>query len=143
MLLCDADVLLGAFAASHPAREALSAWVAARLLGPEPFGVSELVLSSVVRIATNRRAFPVPATPKEALDYCATLRSAPATVILTPGPRHWEIFADHVHTVHATANLVPDAHLAALAIENGAMFVTLDRGFARFPGLRVMDPLAA
>lgn len=59
-----------------------------------------------------------------------------------PRRRHWEIFADLVRETQARANVVPDAYLAALAIENGATFVTRDRGFARFPGLRLIDPLA-
>ncbi|WP_375499837.1 type II toxin-antitoxin system VapC family toxin [uncultured Jatrophihabitans sp.] len=143
MLLCDVNVLLGAHRVDHPAHDTLSAWVTARLSDAEPFGISELVLSSVVRIATNRRAFPAPATPEEALDFCAALLAGRSSVVVAPGRRHWEIFDRLVRTVHATANLIPDAYYAALAIENGATFVTLDRGFARFPGLRLMDPLAA
>jgi len=71
------------------------------------------------------------------------VRTAPASRVVAPGARHWEIFAGLVRAAHATANLVPDAYLAALAIENGATFVTRDRGFARFPGLRTLDPLVA
>ncbi len=71
------------------------------------------------------------------------MRESPSTRIIAPGTRHWEIFADLVRSSHATANLVPDAYLAALAIENGATFVTRNRGFARFPGLRLTDPLTS
>jgi toxin-antitoxin system PIN domain toxin len=139
MLIADVTVLLGAFAVADTAYPELSGWVARHLSGHEAFGVSELVLSAVIRISTNRRAYPTPATPEEALDFCQSVRAAPAAHIVAPGARHWEIF---VRTTHATANLVPDAYLAALAIENGATFVSRDAGLRRFPGLRLLDPLA-
>ncbi|MEN8376929.1 MAG: PIN domain-containing protein, partial [Gemmatimonadota bacterium] len=58
-----------------------------------------------------------------------------------PGPRHWSIFRDLCEAVDARGNLVPDAYLAALAIENGAEWITTDRDFTRFPGLRMRHPL--
>lgn len=62
--------------------------------------------------------------------------------MIAAGPRHWELFADLVLLTRARANVVPDAYLAALAIEHGATLVTRDRAFARFPGLRTLDPPA-
>lgn len=62
--------------------------------------------------------------------------------VVAPGKRHWNIFAELVRTGQARANPVPDAYLAAPAIENGATFVTRDHLFARFPGLRMLDPIA-
>ena len=143
MVIADVNILLSAYREDDPTQPQMYRWLTSRLHGPEVFGLSELVLSALVRISTNRKVFIGPATPEEALDFCAALRSGPAVTIVAPGRRHWEIFADLVRTTHATANLVPDAYLAALALENGATFVTRDRGFARFPGLRTMDPLAA
>ncbi len=143
MLIADVNVFVSAHRAAaveHPrARE----WLAAHLNGREVFGVSELVLSAFVRIVTNHRAFPDSTEPSIAIEFCQSMRSAPATTIVGPGPRHWAIFADLVQVTQARANVVPDAYLAALAIENGATLVTRDRGFARFPGLRMLDPLAA
>jgi predicted nucleic acid-binding protein len=63
-------------------------------------------------------------------------------VLIAPGPRHWEIFERLCVTAGAKGNLVPDAHLAALAIESGSELVTTDRDFSRFPGLRWRHPLA-
>ena len=142
MLLADVNVLLGAHRKDDPAHGLLNSWLEERLDGSEPFGVSELVLSAVVRVATNHGAFPHPATPQVVLTFCEQVRSSPASRIIAPGPRHWDIFAELVRTTRARANVVPDAYLAALAIENRARFVTRDRGFARFPGLRILDPLA-
>ncbi|MFI5265845.1 MAG: PIN domain-containing protein, partial [Chloroflexota bacterium] len=60
---------------------------------------------------------------------------------LAPGPRHWDIFTSLCTRAGATGNLVPDAYLAALAIESGSEWITTDRGFARYPGLRWRHPL--
>lgn len=142
MLIADANVLLTAFAVADPAQPRVRAWLTERLTAAEPFGVSDLVLSAVVRISTNHRVYPTPATPGRALEFCDAVRDAPASVRITPGERHWGIFAGLVRGAHATANLVPDAYLAAIAIENGATLATRDRGFARFAGLPLLDPLA-
>jgi predicted nucleic acid-binding protein len=64
-------------------------------------------------------------------------------VIVAPGPRHWGIFANLCAAVGAKGNLVPDAYLAALALESGSEWVTTDHDFSRFPGLRWRHPLAA
>jgi uncharacterized protein len=143
MLIPDVDIFVTAHREADPGHDAMQAWLEQRLAGPEAVGVSELVLSAVVRLVTNGRLFECATPPAIALNYCEDLRSAPAARIVAPGQRHWAIFADLVRDTHATANIVPDAYLAALALENGATFVTRDRGFARFPGLRLLDPLAA
>ena len=70
------------------------------------------------------------------------LRAAPTSVVLPPGPRHWSIFTDLCEAVGAKGNLVPDAYLAALAIESGSEWITTDHDFSRFPGLRWRHPLA-
>jgi uncharacterized protein len=142
MLIPDVNVFVSAHRTAGPGHGPVLAWLESALNGGESVGVSELVLSAVVRIVTNRRAFATPTPPELAVEFCAAMRNAPAARIVAPGWQHWDIFADLVRTTHATANLVPDAYLAALALENGATFVTRDRGFARFPGLRVLDPLA-
>ena len=74
------------------------------------------------------------------MDFCQIVLAAPAAVPLRPAARHWAIFVDLCTAVRARGNLVPDAYLAALAIEHGASWVTLDQGFARFPGLRMQRP---
>jgi uncharacterized protein len=143
VLIADVNVLLGAHRADACDHAVLNAWLTDKLSSAEAFGVSELVLSAFVRIATNHRVFGPPATTDEALQFCEVVRTAPASVVVAPGSRHWSIFAALCRQTQARANVVPDAYLAALAIENGATFVTSDRGFARFPGLRFIDPLAA
>ncbi|WP_255450447.1 type II toxin-antitoxin system VapC family toxin [Skermania sp. ID1734] len=115
-------------------------WLVEALRGVEPVGVSELVLAGVVRILTNHRIFERPSSTQEALDYCAAIRAAPSAVPLQPGPRHWALFAELCAETAAKGNIVPDAYHAALAIENGATWITNDRGFARFPKLMWRKP---
>lgn len=105
-------------------------------------GLSELVLSGFLRIATNPRVFSPPAPIERALAFADVLRAHTSTVVLAPGERHWDIFRQLCVDAGARGNLVPDAYLAALAIESGSEWITTDRDFARFPGLRWRHPLA-
>lgn len=142
MLLADVNVFVYAHRPESPRSAEHRSWLESVLVGPEPFGVSEQVLSSFVRVVTNRRVYVEPTPTAVALDFCAAVLAAPAVVPVRPGPRHWSIFEQLCRTVDARGNLVPDAYLAALAVEHGATWVTSDRGFARFPGLRWQLPLA-
>lgn len=141
MRLADVNIYLYARRRESDRHEEYHSWLEARLSGAEPFGVSELVLSSFLRIVTNHRIYLEPTPPVAAIEFCETVLSAPAAVSLRPGPRHWPIFADLCRRGGARGNLVPDAYLAALAIEHGATLVTVDSGFARYPGLSVEHPL--
>lgn len=73
---------------------------------------------------------------EQALAHIDQLRRNPSVIAISPGPRHWEIFADLCREVAARGSLVADAAHAAVAIEHGATWVTFDRDFGRFPGLR-------
>lgn len=141
MLLLDVNVCVYAIREDSPDHLPYRTWVANALTGDEPIGISELVLSGVIRIITNHRIFRQPSTIREALDSCGALRSGPAAIPLRPDRRHWEIFESLCVQIGAKGNAVPDAYHAALAIESGATLVTTDRGFARVPGLRWRHPL--
>ncbi len=142
MLLLDVNVCVYATRKdSTPDHPRYRTWLEGVLVGDEPVGISELVLSGIVRLLTNHRIFRQPSSTAQAFDACRALRSAPAAVPVRPGPRHWQIFESVCTEVGAKANAVPDAYHAALAIENGATWVTTDRAFARFPGLRWRLPL--
>lgn len=104
------------------------------------YAVSDLVLSGFVRIVTHPAIFPNPDPVADAMDFASALRSAPNAVAIGPGRRHWAIFEDLCRRTGAKGNSVPDAFYAALAIESGSDWVTADRGFARFPGLRWRHP---
>ena len=140
MLCPDVNVLLYAYRRDSAEHTRYADWLQRAMTGAEPVGISELVLSAVLRLATNHRVYRQPSTTAEALDFCQAVRSAPAAVPLRPGAKHWDIFAGLCRAVSATAHDVPDAYHAALAIENGATWITTDRGYARFPDLRWRAP---
>jgi toxin-antitoxin system PIN domain toxin len=140
--LADVNVLVAAHRPDAPDHAGALPWLQSVLEAVEPFGVVEQVLASFVRVVTNRRIFTTPTTPAEALAFCGQVRDAPSALIITSGPRHWEVFAGLCREGNLKANAVPDAYLAAFAIEQGATLVTYDRGFARFPGLRWALPTA-
>src|SRR5690625_2884433 len=142
MLFLDVNVVVHAHRSQDSQRSAqVRQWLDPRLWEGEPLGVSELVLSAMIRIVTNGRIFREPTPPAQALEFAAALQGAPSAVPVRPGPRHWSIFSDLVGTGRLRGNDVPDAYVAAMALERGATLVTLDRGFGRFPGLRLLDPL--
>ena len=105
------------------------------------YGVADLVLSGFLRIVTHPRIFKTPTPPAQALAFCEELRTRPHATLLTPGPRHWQIFTRLCSETGARGNLVPDAYLAALAIETGSEWITTDGDYRRFRELRVRHPL--
>lgn len=141
MILFDVNVLLWAQREELEHHRRAKAFVDGVLAADTAFGVSELVLSAVVRISTHPSIFSPPTPLARALDFAAALRDAPTAVVLGPGPRHWRIFDRLCRESNAKGNIVPDAYLAALAIETGSTLVTTDRGFTRFPGLGWENPL--
>ncbi len=136
MILPDVNVLIYAHREDMEGHGDYAAWLADQAASATAFGVSEFVLSGFVRVATNPRVFDVPTPLSEALAFASTVREIPNAVRVVPGERHWGIFTNLCEAVGARGNRVPDAYLAALAIETGAEFITNDRGFSRFPGLR-------
>jgi toxin-antitoxin system PIN domain toxin len=140
VILCDVNVLLQAYRSDLSDHIRWQDWLERQLNSDEAFGISPLVLSAFTRIVTNRKAFVQPDSIDSALAFCDSLVSLPQAVVVTEGPRHWEIFTGLCRKVEAKGNLVPDAYLAALAIEHGCEWISADRDFARFPGLRWRHP---
>ncbi len=135
MLMPDVDVLIGVFRRDDPHHEMLTGWLEAALADDETVALTPAVIAGYVRIVTNPRIFVTPTQTSEALDHIEVLRSNESVFDVGPGRRHWEIFADLCRVAAAKGSLVADAAHAATAIEHGATWVTLDRDFARFPGL--------
>ncbi len=107
----------------------------------EPLGLPDLVLSGFIRLITNRRVFAEPTPVDEAWQAVDALLAAPAAMKLSAGPRHWDLFRQLVDDIDARGNDVPDAYLAAYALDNNATWLSADRGFARFRRLRWEHPL--
>ncbi|QGK69206.1 PIN domain-containing protein [Allosaccharopolyspora coralli] len=141
MIACDVNILLNAQNTALPEHERYNAWLENALNGTVPIGFPSLVFSGYLRIVTNPKAFVRTLLPAQALEMVAAVRTAPAFTPVEPGPRHWEIFTELCRKAEAKGNHVPDAYLAAIAIEHGCEWITADRGFARYPGLRWRHPL--
>ena len=140
MVLPDVNVLVAAYREDTPEHASCRQWLEAVLGGVEAFALSELVLSGFLRVVTHPRVFALPSPPDEALKFANVIRSQPHCVSVRPGPRHWEIFSRLYRDAETRGNLIPDADFAALAIEHGCEWITLDRDFARFRGLRWSRP---
>lgn len=143
MILLDVNVLVHAHREDSPQHPAYRTWLEGVVNGLQAFAVSDYVLSGFVRVVTHPRVFSPPSTIDEALTFARVIRSQPHCVVIGPGPRHWDIFIQLCRTARATGNLVPDAWLAAMAIESGSEWITTDHGFSRFPGLRWRHPLTS
>lgn len=141
MTLADVNVLVNAFRADAGDHDRCRDWLLSTMNGNARFGVAPQVLAGFVRVVTHRRVFRHPSTISEALRFCETLLESPRAVTIVPGGGHWEIFARLCKQAKAHGNLVPDAWLAALAIESGCEWVTLDGDYARFAELRCCEPI--
>jgi len=141
MILPDVNVLVYAHREDADRHPEFRSWLEHVLRGPAAYGLSDLVLSGFLRIVTHPRIFERPTPIAEAMAFVSAVRDRQNRVSVHPGPRHWEIFRDLCETSGARGNLVPDAYLAALVIESGAEWITTDRDFMRFPGLRTRHPL--
>jgi len=142
MILPDVNVLIYAFRTEVPEHALCRPWLDGIVLGDARFGISPLALSALVRVTSNRRAFPDPSTLKEAFEFCDNLLAQPHCQIVEPGERHWDIFRRLCIETNTRGRTVTDAWYAALAIEWGCEWITLDRDYARFPGLRWRLPPA-
>ncbi len=136
------NILVYAHRSDVPDHDAYRTWLEKAVGSESAYGLSELVLSSFVRVVSHPGIFPVPTPLTEALAQAEALRARRNCVLVSPGPRHWEIFAHLCRTVRAKGNLVADAYLASLAIESGSEWITTDRDYSRFPELRWRHPLA-
>jgi len=140
MDLPDVNVLVYAFRNDLPQHPASRSWLDRVIAAEARFGMSARALSAVIRITTNRRLFRQPSTHAEAFGFCQDLMAQPNCQLVEPGERHWGIFRRLCLEANITGSDVTDAWYAALAIEHGCDWITFDRGFARFSGLRWRSP---
>lgn len=143
MLVVDANVLL--HAVNETSREHLDArdWLRAALDGNEPVAFAWTVLLAFLRVSTHPAVFPHPLTGAGAAEILERWLGAPTAVTIEPTARHLPLLRGLLERAGTAANLVGDAHLAALALEHGATVVSFDRDFARFEGLAVRRPSRA
>lgn len=142
MIITDVNVLVYAYRTEAVNHTAYLRWLEAVANGDEAFALSGMVLSGFLRVVTHPRIFRPPSPIDHALGFAGDLLGQPNCIMIRPGARHWGLFARLCLESGAKGNLVPDAYLAALAIEAGCELITTDRDFARFKGLRWRHPLA-
>lgn len=137
MKLVDANVLLYAVNSDSAQHSTARSWLDRALNGEETVAFSWLVLLAFVRISTHPSIFPQPLTPTQAFDVTEHWLSQRGALVVNPTMRHLAILRGLAEPTGTAGNLVNDAHLAAIAVEQGAEVVTFDADFGRFPGLRV------
>lgn len=142
MILPDVNVLIYAFRADFTQHAVCRRWLIDVVSGDARFGLSPTTLAAVVRITTNPRAFKEPSALEEAFGFCEDLLNQPHCQVVEPGERHWDIFRRLCVASDTNGPRVSDAWFAALAIEWGCEWITLDRDYARFPGLTWRVPAA-
>jgi len=141
VILVDANLLIYAHTESFPQHAGARRWLDERLNGAAPVGLPWESLLGFLRITTNPRIFErpaaVPGAWRQVLDWLGCERAW----VPQPTERHREVLAEFLAAPGVQANLVQDAHLAALAVEHGLILCSTDGDFARFPGLRWENPL--
>jgi toxin-antitoxin system PIN domain toxin len=140
VILVDANLLIYAVNPADPHHERAREWLDERLDGPEKVGLPWHSLLAFLRIVTHPRVFSPPATVDAAWAVVEDWLAAEPAWIPAPTDRHREVLRRLLGATGG-ADLVPDAHLAALAMEHGLVLCSTDRDFARFEGLRWQDPL--
>jgi toxin-antitoxin system PIN domain toxin len=142
VILVDANLLVYAHVADFPQHRSTRAWLDDRLSGTAKVGLPWESLVGFLRLVTNPRVFPSPLPAAHAMAQIGDWLARPAVWCPGPTDRHHELLAGLLEATGVRADLVPDAHLAAIAIGHGLTLTSNDGDFARFPGLRWENPLS-
>lgn len=142
MRLPDVNQLLYAYNSDSPHQGPAASWLEETLSGTETVALTWSVLLAFLRLSTSPTIFPNPMSVVKAFDIVDSWLQQPCTTVVHPTPRHSAVLRDLLGPPGIGGNLTSDAHLAALAIEHGAELYSCDWDFARFPGLRWVNPLA-
>ncbi|HWX45267.1 MAG TPA: TA system VapC family ribonuclease toxin [Solirubrobacteraceae bacterium] len=140
-MLLDANLLLYAVHKRAPQHDAAAAWLTEHLNGPRRVGLPWQSLGAFLRISTHPRAFARPLTPASAWERVTDWLAAPAAWVPTPGPNHAQLLGELIACYEVSGNLIPDAQLAALALEHGLVVCSADTDFARFAEIRWQNPV--
>ncbi len=141
-MLVDANLLLFAVDEHSRWHRAAREWVEESLNGPRRVGLPWQTLGAFLRISTHPRAAEVPLGPDEAWGHVEAWLDAPAAWIPQPTAAHAEVLGSLIRSYQLRSNMVPDAQLAAVAIEHGLTIFSADTDFARFTEIRWENPLA-
>jgi hypothetical protein len=142
VILVDANLLVYAHVGPFKEHEKAYAWLDPLLNGTAPLGIPWPSVLAFVRIVSNPRIFEQPETISDAWKQAEEWLTCPPVWVPAPTERHQEILGPLLRNQTVRSNLVPDAHLAALAIEHGLVLCSTDGDFARFSGLKWENPIA-
>lgn len=142
MIIPDINLLVYAYNSDAPFHNESRMWLEHCLSGRTTVGLAWVVILGFVRIMTSSAVLTSPMTPAEAIGRAQSWLARPQSQIIVPGPRHLEILEEIMGSGRASGRLTTDAHLAALAIETQSELHSNDVDFARFSGLRWINPLA-
>jgi toxin-antitoxin system PIN domain toxin len=140
--LIDLNLLIYAVNRDSAHHSRAKSWLEKTLSDDEPVALPWVVLLGFLRLATSPRVLPHPLAPEQALEVVDGWLTQPCVQMLGPGVDHWRLLRSLVEETGTAGNLTTDAHLAALAIENGAELCSTDTDFARFRRLRWTNPVA-
>jgi uncharacterized protein len=143
VILVDANLLIYAYNTASPEHAVAREWLEATIAQAEPVALPWSVIFAFLRIITNQKILPQPLTIDEAISIVDEWLTLPTMTLVDRSSHHWSIARRVLQQSQVHGPLVTDAELAALAIEHDATVFTADRDFARFTGLRVINPLAS
>ncbi|WP_374692543.1 type II toxin-antitoxin system VapC family toxin [Accumulibacter sp.] len=141
MIALDVNVLVYAHREDVRDHPAYRDWLESVINSSTAYGFSELVLSGFIRVVTHPRVFEMPSSLETAIAFAEQVRTPEHAVRLAPGGNHWRLFLQCARSIAAQGNDIPDAYHAALALEWDCEWITTDKGFRRFKGLRMRHPL--
>jgi toxin-antitoxin system PIN domain toxin len=141
MILLDANLLIYAVNSDAPHHERARTWFENAMSGAETVAFSWGVLLAFLRITTRSGILATPLTGEQAMAYVDEWLTQPVSEVIHPGTNHWGVLRNLLHTSGTLGNLTSDAHLAAIAVENGARLYSADYDLRRFAGLRHVNPL--
>lgn len=133
MIIVDANLLIYAIDADSPNHNKSRAWLEQTLSGTEEVGLPWVVILAFLRVTTRPAIVRHPLSAEQALAYVDSWLQQPYVRPVRPGENHWPIFNNLVETAGTAGNLTSDAHIAALALEQGSAIYSTDNDFKRFP----------
>jgi uncharacterized protein len=141
LIIVDANLLIYSYDTNSPHHARSRAWLEGAFSGPEAVGLSWQTVCAFLRVVTNHRLLRSHRPIEEAVRTVEEWLAQPNVRVLTAGDHHWALLRRTLLEAGASGALVSDAEMAALTIEYGGVLHTADRDFARFPGLRWVNPL--
>jgi toxin-antitoxin system PIN domain toxin len=143
VILVDANILIYAHVNSFAQHNLARDWLDQQLNAPSPVGLPWPSLLAFLRLVTNPRVFERPEPISDAWQQVRAWLAAGPVWIPQPTERHADLLGEFLALAGVHSNLVPDADLAALAVEHGLTLCSTDGDFARFQGLRWLNPIAS